>query len=158
MNIPIEKNKRWIAGLNEGIDKLGRELKTEIMKPAGKNCALDILALCEKVLGRKIETIEDLAIAWNLLRDKRNLKGKWELEGNTIRGIFGECGCPLVHSGLIQLHPIQCLCSQGMMETIFSQVAKKTVEVDIRRSIGRGDDVCEILVFIKPSTSVGCLG
>ncbi|MGD0885358.1 MAG: hypothetical protein ABSA46_10905 [Thermodesulfovibrionales bacterium] len=83
---------------------------------------------------------------WNILRDERNLKGKWVSEGNAVKGIFGECGCPLIRSGLIELHPVQCYCSQGMMETLFSQVSKKMVDVKIKRSIGRGDDVCEFLI------------
>jgi len=147
MNIPINKNKNWIAGLHESIDKLSQDQKLVIMKPAGKKCTSDLLSICEKYLGKQVDTIEDLVTGWNLLRDERKLKGKWKYEGNIIRGIFGECGCPFVQSGLIELHPVQCYCSQGMMETIFSRVAKKTIEVEIKRSIGRGDNVCDF--FIK---------
>jgi hypothetical protein len=63
-------------------------------------------------------------------------------------GIFKECGCPLVRSGMIALHPIQCLCSQGMMEMIFSKVAMRSVKVEIKRAIGRGDDVCEFVIKV----------
>lgn len=146
MNIPISKNNRWVAGLHKSIDKLDHNLKLAVMKPAGKKCASDLLSLCEKYLGKHIDTIEDLVCGWNILRDKRNLIGNWKFEGNNIRGIFGECGCPLVHSGLIELHPVQCFCSQGMMETIYSEVAKRAIEVEILQSIGRGDDVCDFLV------------
>ena len=116
------------------------------MRPAGEACAKELMALCEKCLGRKISSIEDLVTEWNILRDERNLKGKWVSEGNAVKGIFGECGCPLIRSGLIELHPVQCYCSQGMLETLFSQVSKKMVDVKIKRSIGRGDDVCEFLI------------
>ena len=97
-------------------------------------------------MGRQIDTIKDLVTGWNILRDARNLKGRWRLENGVAHGIFDECGCPLVRSGLIELHPIQCLCSQGMMEMIFSKVAKKAVRVEIKRTIGRGDSVCEFVV------------
>jgi len=33
-----------------------------------------------------------------------------------------------------------------MMETIFSQVSKKKINVEIKRSIGRGDDVCNFTI------------
>jgi len=33
-----------------------------------------------------------------------------------------------------------------MIETIFAKVANKKVEVVIKRSIGKGDDVCEFIV------------
>ncbi len=146
MNIPVGKNRTWIARLHESIDRLDKNLKYTIMMPAGKACASDLMQLCEKYLERRVGSVEDLVTGWNMLRDKRKLNGKWEFEGNTVKSIFGECGCPLVRSGLIELHPVQCYCSQGMMEAIFSQAEKKTVEVEIKRSIGRGDEVCEFLI------------
>lgn len=146
MNLPIDKNTRWIASLHESIDQLGEDLQAAIMKPVGKRCASDLFSLCESYFGKKIDTIEDLINGWNILRDKRNLEGKWEFKGNRVRGTFYECGCPLVRSGMIKLHPVQCYCSLGMMEMIFSKVTKRTVQVDIKRSIGRGDDVCRFIV------------
>jgi len=146
MNLPIDKNKSWMAGVYEGIEQLDQNVKAAIMRPAGKACAADILSLCEKYLGRKIDTVDDIVSGWNIFRDRRKLTGRWEAHGNTIRGTFRECGCPLVRSGLIELHPVQCYCSQSMIETVYSQVSKKTVAVEIKRSIGRGDDVCEFLI------------
>jgi len=54
----------------------------------------------------------------------------------------------LVRSGMVELHPVQCYCSQGLMETVFSLVAKRRIEVDIKQSIGRGDNVCEFIVSL----------
>jgi len=90
MNIPLNKNKSWVARLHESIDQLDQNTKYSIMKPAVKACAADLLSLCEKHLGREVSSIEDLVTGWNTVRDKRNLQGRWEFEGNTIRGIFGE--------------------------------------------------------------------
>jgi hypothetical protein len=146
MDIATKKCRSWIAGLHEGIDQFEEDLKNKIMKPTGNSCASDLLALCEKFLGKKIDSVKGLISAWNILREKRNLRGKWEFEGNNIRGVFGECGCPLVHSRVIKLHPVQCYCSQQMMHAIFSRVTKEKVEVVIKRSIGRGDNVCEFFV------------
>ncbi len=36
-----------------------------------------------------------------------------------------------------------------MMETVFGKVAKKKVEVFIKRSIGKGDDVCEFIIKLS---------
>ena len=146
MNIPIHKNRSWIAALHKGIDQMDERTKAAIMRPAGIACASDLLSLCEKYLEKKIESIEDLVTGWNIVRERRHLTDKWLLEGNSITGVFNECGCPLVNSGLIELHPVQCYCSQGLMETIFSEVAARPVQVEIKRSIGRGDKVCEFSV------------
>jgi predicted hydrocarbon binding protein len=143
---PINKNQRWMASLHESLDQLDGDLKAAIMKRAGRQCAADLLLLCAAHLGKQVETIEELIRVWNHIRAKRDLKGKWEFEENLIRAIIYECSCPLVSSGLMQLHAVQCYCSLGMMETIFSQVAQKPVEVDLVRSIGRGDEVCEFIV------------
>lgn len=146
MEIPIRKNRSWMARVHQGIDHLDLDVKCAIMKLAGQACASDILLLCERYLGKKVGSVEDLIAGWNIIRSRRNLKGSWVKEGNTLRGIFGECGCPLVRSGLVELHPVQCYCSQGMMETIFSQVSGKRIGVEIKRSIGRGDDVCDFSI------------
>lgn|SRR5574341_956114 len=146
MNLPINKNKSWISLLHKSISGLDENRQAAIMKPCGQGCASDILSFCEKFLGKKVNSLEDLITGWNAMRDKRGLTGRWEFEPNAIRGIFRECGCPLVRSGLIELHPVQCYCSQGMMETIFSELAHKPIEVEIKQTIGRGNNVCHFLV------------
>jgi hypothetical protein len=149
MSIPVRKNKSWFASVQEGIGRLGKEAQCEIMEPAGRRCAGDLLALCEEEIGRPVESVSDLVSAWNGLREKRNLSGRWSIRANMVKGKFLECGCPLVRSGLIALHPTQCLCSKGMMETVFSMVSDGPVKVDVERSLGRGDDVCEFSVEMQ---------
>ena len=146
MKIPIDKNKKWVGNLHKSIDQLQEEQKTLLMKQAGAHCANDLLKLCESFLGRQIDSINDLVSGWNILRDSRNLKGRWKFEKNIVHAIFDECGCPLVRSGMIELHPVQCLCSQGMMEHIFSRASKSAVKVEIKRAIGSGDSVCEFII------------
>ncbi len=141
-----ERTAKRIAALYEGIGSLDEGAQRKAMQSAGVQCANGLLPLCEERLGRKIETIEELIAGWNKLRESRNLGGRWEFTGDAVRGIFPECGCPLVRSGLLQLHPVHCLCSKTMMETIFVLVSRKTINVEIRRSICRGDYLCEYLI------------
>lgn len=149
INIPVDKNRKWIAGLHESIDQIAEDLKAAIMRPVGESCASDLLKLCETHLGIQVETVQDIVEGWNILRQTRQLRGIWEIDGTTIKGTFHECGCPLVRSGMIDLHPVQCYCSQGMMETVFARVAKHPIRVEIKRSIGRGDSVCEFLITME---------
>jgi len=149
MSIPVDKNRKWIADLHESIDRLEEDAKATIMKPVGKTCAADLLKLCESHLGKEVVTAEDLIAGWNLLRERRGLQGRWEIDGDVIRGVFGECGCPLVRAGMIDLHPVLCYCSQGMMETIFAAAAGQGVPVDVKRTIGRGDNACEFVITPK---------
>lgn len=146
MGFPVAKNKSWVSLLHKSIARLDEKQQAAIMKPSGEGCAEDVLVLCKRFLGRDVRTIEDLVAGWNMIRENRGLRGKWEFEPTEIRGVFKECGCPLVSSGLIELHRTQCYCSQGMMETVFSKVAQRPVEVEVRQTIGRGDDVCHFVV------------
>ncbi len=148
MNIPINKNKSWIARLHESIGRLDPDKKLAIMKPGGAACAADLMSLIERYTGKRPGSVEELVAGWNIVRAKRGLKGTWELKGNMVRGVFNECGCPLVRSGLIELHPVQCYCSQGLMETIFSQATGRPVAAEIQRSIGRGDEVCDFIITL----------
>jgi len=144
----LDKNMRWVGAVEKAIEGLTVEQQKALMREAGMDCAADILALCEKSLGHEIASVADLVRGWNLLRASRGLHGDWVLEDNVVRCVFRECGCPLVRSGLVQLHPARCLCSQNMMETIFSKVAGKTVSVEIRQAIGRENAVCEFRVIL----------
>lgn len=149
MELPTGKNRKWIKGLHEGIDQLGEDFKLDVMRPAAIHCAEDLLLLCEDYLGKTIDSENDLISGWNMLRNDRRLTGNWVLEGEIIKATFNECGCPLVRSGLVELHPVQCNCSQNMMKSIFCQASKKAVNVKIERSIGRGDSVCEFVITFE---------
>ena len=152
MKIPVGKNKAWIAGLHEGLGRLEEKTRLEVMRASGSACASDILALSGRMLGREVASVADLVVGWNALRASKGLTGSWQYDGNTVKGVFSECGCPLVRSGLMALHPVQCYCSQGMMETIFSLAEGNPVEVILRRTLGRGDEACEFEVNLRPQS------
>ncbi len=150
---PKEKNKLYVAGIHQGVELLDENEQRRVMTGAGKRCSVDLLALLESVSGNKIESVELLVETWNSLRQQRKLQGLWEIKGDSISGIFPECSCPLVMSGLIELHPVQCYCSEAMLTEIFSKMEKRKISVEMKRTIGRGDDACEFKI-----TKTGGLG
>ena len=142
----VQKNRNWVESLHTAINQLSEKDRIMVMGKAGVGCSSDILGLCESVLNHPVCTVEDLVNGWNMVRKSKNLQGGWEIHDDGIIGTFHECGCPLVRSGFITLNPTQCLCSKGMVEQIFSQVAQEKTEVRIKQSIGNGDGVCEFVV------------
>jgi predicted hydrocarbon binding protein len=146
MKLPKKKNKHWVAGLHEGISKMSDDSKRKLMAISGKQCAQDLLNLIDKLMNIKVQNIKELISAWNSIREMGKLDGKWIMEDDLIYGVFDKCSCPLINSGLIDLHPVQCYCSHAMLQEIFSKIAKTHVNVEIVRSIGRGDDVCEFRI------------
>jgi hypothetical protein len=146
--LQLEKYKRWIGAIEKGIVGLDPQQQKLVKQEPGRECSLDIWALCEKALETTVDSVADLVRGWNLVRQSRNLHGDWVLEGKVVRGVFEECGCPLVRAGLMELQPVQCWCSQNMMEAIFYRAAKEMVSVEIRQSIGRGDKVREFYITL----------
>ena len=86
----LEKNKRWIRAIEQGVASPEPKQQKLVMKEAGKNCSQDMWTLCEKALGAKVESVADLVLGWNLVRQSRNLNGDWLLEENVVHGEFKE--------------------------------------------------------------------
>jgi predicted hydrocarbon binding protein len=141
------KNRQWTCELEKGIAKLPGELQQQVMQGPGKDCAQVILKLCTKYLGHATKGIEDLLDGYNLMRENLGLHGgKWRMEGGEAVGVFSECGCPMIRTGLLDLHPTRCLCTHAMLENLFQEVTGGTAQVEIVQSIGRGDKVCRFEV------------
>ena len=144
----IKRNVTWIEAVEKALIDCGNmTLTKEVMKAAGQKCAQQILADCEEILGRKPETVDELLDTTNKRRLQRfNLASLWEKQGNKAYLKIDECGCTLVKAGLAKSNSVHCLCSAGMMESIFSAVCRGPVSVEIVKAIGFGDDVCEFCV------------
>ena len=110
--------------------------------------AVHIVANCGGVFP---ETVDELLYATNQRRrQKHGLASQWIKEGNKARLKIEECGCTLVRAGLAKPNPVHCLCSAGLMESIFSPVWRGAVSVEVVQAIGFGDDVCEFCIsFIE---------
>lgn len=148
------KNRQWTCALEEGIAGLPKDLQQQVMQGPGKDCAQVIKKLCSKYLGREVQDIEDLLEGYNLLRENLGLRGgKWRLEDGMAMGVFSECGCPMVRSGLLELHPTRCLCTHAMLTNLFQEATGEPVQVEIVESIGRGDKVCRF--HVKPESLCG---
>jgi predicted ArsR family transcriptional regulator len=144
----VELNLNWIDSLENSLGDCGNpDLTKEVMKAAGKKCSIQIYDECMQILGKHPESADDLLDAMNKRRSqKHNLSTLWEKQGNTARLILEECNCILVKAGLAKPNPTHCLCSQGMMESLFSKVHNGTVNVELLKSIGNGHDACEFFV------------
>lgn len=144
---PIDFLGKWMEALIEAVDELTDEkTKKEIMEKCGKACALyyeDIEKIkAKKRRGRNVEEI----------LDEMNREGmwcsEWIKEGDTVYSICKKCGCPLVKSKIIKPSPAFCYCSLGWAKSIFEIVFEKPVQVEQKKAIGRGDDVCHFVVNI----------
>jgi predicted ArsR family transcriptional regulator len=121
-----------------------------VMKAAGEKCSVQIFDDCRQILGKNPESVDELLDAMNQRRSQNhNITSLWEKRGNTAHLILEECNCTLVKAGLAKPNPVHCLCSQGMMESLFSTVCRGQVSVELVKSIGSGHDVCEFHVTFE---------
>jgi predicted hydrocarbon binding protein len=147
----IERNVSWIEAVEKAIAENTNEINAKkIMKAAGKECAQQILKECKQILGKKPENVDELIEATNIRRlEQLNLDSLWERDGNKAHLKINECGCTLVKAGLAKPNPVHCLCTAGMFESVFSEVWQGSVDVEIIKTIGFGDDVCEFYVHFQ---------
>jgi predicted ArsR family transcriptional regulator len=147
----IALNLKWIESLEKCLAEHGnRTLTKALMKAAGEKCSAQIFDDCRQILDKNPESVDELLDAMNQRRSQNhNLTSLWEKQGNTAHLILEECNCTLVKAGLAKPNPVHCLCSQGMMESLFSKVCRGPVNVELVKSIGNGHDVCEFHVTFE---------
>ncbi len=147
----VELNLNWIEALETCLAGHGnQDLTKAVMKAAGEKCSVQLFDDCRQVLGKIPESVDELLEAMNKRRSQNhNLSNLWEKQGNTAHLILEECNCTLVKAGLAKPNPVHCLCSQGMMESLFSLVCRGPVSVELVKSIGNGHDVCEFYVTFE---------
>lgn len=121
----IMLNAAWIEAVEKALaDRGNMALAKEAMKAAGQKCARRILDDCREILGKQPETVDELLDATNRRRLQRlNLASLWEKQGNKAYLRIDECACTLVTAGLAKPNPVHCLCSAGMIESIFPESA-----------------------------------
>ena len=141
----VELLRSWTNELLAGLEDYSDEaICRVIMEKCGKQCALfhdDFSRV--KSLRRKAKSFPQLLFLVN-----KYLKwcGEWKMEGGEIVAVGKGCECPLVKRQWVKLSPVLCLCSRGWVKTIFEEALGNEVEVDLVKSIGRGDDCCEFRV------------
>lgn len=144
----ITRSLAWIEGLEDALGTHGDpELVKTIMRAAGGECARKTLEACEHILGKSPETVDELIYAHNQrLSHHLDLDGIWHREGNRAFLKISQCGCPLVKAGLARPNPTHCVCTVGLIETLFSTVCLGNVTVEVIGTLGGGHDACEFEV------------
>jgi len=141
-------NASWIEAVENALTAHGdASLTKEVMKAAGRKCAQQIINDCAEIIGRRPANIDELLEATNQRRLRiHGLDSLWGKEGNRAHLRIDKCGCTLVKAGLARISPVHCLCSIGLMENLFSAVCTGPVVVEVVKTIGFGDEVCEFYV------------
>ena len=141
----LERSSRIINSIINGIEELSVAKKKRIMEKSGEACAIAGSYEIAKKISEETTCIEEII---EKINNQIPWCGQWNLKDNTIRSICNECGCPLVRYKIVKLNSTFCYCSLGWVKIIFKTLLKKPVHVQILKSIGAGDNICEFIVYI----------
>ncbi len=139
--------KRTNAVLNsiiKGLEKVDLETRKKIMELCGEACAREDGDL--EIARRIAEETTDEEEILTRVNNEIPWCGTWTLKDNTIQCTCVKCGCPLVRHKVVDLTGTFCLCSRGWVKKIFETLLKKPVNVELEKSIGRGDKICKFAV------------
>ncbi len=141
----LERSGRVINSIINGLEDLSVEQRRKIMEKSGEECAIAGSYKIAKRISQKTKDIEEII---EKINNQIPWCGKWKLEDNIIRSICNECGCPLIRNKIVNLRSTFCYCSLGWIKIIFKTLFHKPVQVEMLKSIGAGDDVCEYIIYI----------
>lgn len=48
----------------------------------------------------------------------------------------------------IKLYPTYCYCGAGFYKGIWEEILKKPVKVEVLKTVMKGDDICQIAIYL----------
>lgn len=140
----LRRSCKLLDAIVKGLDVVDLDAKKRIMESCGKACAQEDgdLTIAEEI-GK---TANNVTEAVERINKELLWCGVWSQKGNTIESTCTKCGCPLVENKAINRNATWCYCSRGWVKAIFEAALRKHVEVELEKSIGRGDNICKFVI------------
>lgn len=135
----------WIGTLVYSLDaNVDEKTKNQIMEDCGRACARRRAVRKVKDLKSKVDDLDKLLEEVNRLHFWTDSLHR---EGNTIYAVYNNCYCSLVKDSKDKLSPSFCLCSRGWVKELMEIIVGKPVDVEIEKTIRRGDAFCKFSVY-----------
>lgn len=134
---------RWIGSLLKNFSKLKNpDEAIPLLESCGRDCAkngaIQMALEADKNVDNLLKTLETHLGAGNAVR-----------EGECITIQYLKCYCPLVSGMASQKDSAWCNCSRGWLLEMFETVHGKSVEVELKQSILRGDAQCRFEITLS---------
>lgn len=124
-------------------DKLGPEVRNEILEQMGRECAKEFRGRAEKFKGNLEGYLEDIQKDWFE-------KAEFDKENQVVRITDRQvksCACPFVDKSLMT--GAYCNCTIGWQKENYSFIVGREVNVEIESSVLRGDSKCVYRITLK---------
>jgi hypothetical protein len=144
----------WIAGMLEALKTLDATTRRRLLEQTGRHCALTHAA--DEVAKRISTETRDEDERLKRFMTEMQLLGTWTRQSGNLHAIHfeypckGQCLCPLVRSGMIELNANLCDCTRGWAKASFEALLGRPMKAKVEKSLGRGDATCSILVTLAP--------
>ena len=140
----LERAGRVIDSITIGLNEVEFGVRRKIMERCGEACAVaGSLNIAEKITEEAL-AVKDII---RLVNKEIPWCGSWSLKGKIIEATCTQCGCPLVRNKIVNLNETFCYCSLGWVKKIFSTLLKRPINAELKASIGRGDKICNFVVY-----------
>jgi len=134
--------RNWIKNLSKIMSEDFFQESLKILEKNGRNCAKQngveiITSIMAKCINKPLEQII-------CEMNKHVLAGgKLKIKDNIITGIYERCCCP----GNLAIGDAHlCNCTIGWLKEIFEIACNKSVNVELTKTINRGDSNCEFII------------
>lgn len=141
----MEKMQSWfddlVVSLKNNVDE---NTGISILEGCGRLCAKK--GMLKNVIAFK-ESMGSIYDPNKILEEvnKKIWSGKLKIQGNIVYLTYEKCYCQIVNTGLIK-SPYFCNCSRGWVKEVFSTLLEKEVEVELLKSVSKGDGICEFAI------------
>jgi hypothetical protein len=130
--------QRWAADVVDGLDvHADASVRSKILEACGRSCAHSFQASIEKFKGDLEGFLADAKENWGATVSLSDDKAELLYQGKPQ----AQCMCPLGQNPPMKSKSF-CTCSNGWMKETFAMITGKEVDVELEKSIIRGDGQC----------------
>ncbi len=134
---------KWIGTLMASLDQnLDEETKVKVLETCGRACITQSLIKKAKACNEKAKDVNDFLDKFSKMYSHLQKE-----EGN-VYIVYPTCYCPLVKDYPGELSPSWCNCSRGWIKQLFESALERPIQVELEKSIVRGDDCCRFKVLL----------
>jgi len=147
----MEHMHGWIKRLMGGMDlRVEEEARAKILEECGRGCIPRGFIADIKAVWETSNDLDDLVAKINDAWESAGADAHMRREGEEVYAVYGRCYCPLVGDYPDELSPSWCHCSRGWLLELFESALETPAQVELEKSVKRGDDVCRFKITRSP--------
>lgn len=134
---------KWIGNLLASLDEhVNEDTRVKVLETCGRSCISQSFLKKAKACHKKAKDVTDF------LEKFSEIYSHLHIDQDNVYVVYPKCYCSLVRDHPGGLSPSWCYCSQGWVKELFESVLERPIQVELEKSIVRGDECCRLRVYI----------